>query len=142
VKSFGAYIACHECGAQPYPKVGEVWCCELHRVAKPKRASRAVAATPVEAVNEFERILAAQTAQLEDVVSGCDDDGVVSALKEHTEEVERALGELKAAIAAQTPPRAEKTAQSKRMRLKPISALEHDRDGLDDLLTDPKEGDV
>ena len=127
MKSFGASIFSSVCQAQPFSdrrsgfresfdlvKVGDVWCCEEHRPPKPKRAPRVAAATPAEAINEFERTLAAQTAHLEDAVADCNDDDVASVLKEYGEEVGRALDELKRVIAAQKPPPAEKEAGVKR----------------------------
>jgi hypothetical protein len=148
VKTYGAQIYCHVCHAEPFPdsgsgfrgtfdlvKVGDVWCCELHRAPKAKRATR-VAATPVESVNNFEQILATQTAHLEEALADCDYN-IISALKEHNEETGRALGELKEAIAAQKPPPAEKMVRGKRP--KPISARERDHEGQGDLILDPTE---
>jgi hypothetical protein len=147
MKSFGAKIFCSVCQAQPYPdsgsgfretfsltRVGGEWLCDEHRPLKKERALRVAAATPAEALNEFERTLAAESSRLEEAVAGCDDYSLAIAIKDFGEELERALNELKKAVVAQAPPRAEKAAQNKRARPKPISARERDHEGQGELI--------
>jgi hypothetical protein len=120
MKTYGAEIYCRApgCHAEPYPddpattretfdlvRVGEEWRCELHRSPQ-RRASRAVAATPRQAL-----------ARLEETLAGVDNDDVA-----------RALNEVKRAIAAQTA-RAEKAAQAKRP--KPLSLMAGHPDQVD-----------
>jgi hypothetical protein len=155
VKLYGPQIYCQVCHAEPYPDpesgsresfdllcLNAEWRCELHRQPREKRASRVAAATPAEALNEFVRALAVQTAYLEEAVAGCDDDDVISAFKEHSEELRRALNALKETITAQAPPRAEKTPQNKRARVKPISAREREHESQGDLIADQKAEDA
>jgi hypothetical protein len=150
VKSFGANIVCDVCQAQPHPdpgsgfretfdlvKIDGAWRCELHRPAKIKRASRVTVVTPADAVDQFEQVLAAQSAHLEEAVADGGREDIRDALKEHNDEIERALGELKEAIAAQRPPPVEKAVKYARPR--PINARERNQDGQGDLIADPTE---
>ena len=150
-KTFGAGIFCRECSAQPHPDPGSgfresfdllciagEWFCELHRPPKQKRASRVAAATPAEAVDQFETILASEFACLEEAVSDGDRGDITDALKDYDEAIKRALGELKKDLAARVPAQVEKPAQVKRARPKPITARERDQEGQGDLIEDQK----
>jgi hypothetical protein len=148
VKSFGAKIFCHECNAQPYPddtsiretfdliRTGDAWFCELHRPPREKHARRVAAATPTAAFDEFERTLLAENFRLKQAVD--DDDDIILALTDHLEALARALSEVKKVFTAQAPARTEKAPQSKRARVRPISALERGREEQGDLIADPK----
>jgi hypothetical protein len=150
-KTFGVGIFCRECSAQPHPDPGSEfresfdllciageWFCELHRPPKQKRASRVAAATPAEAVDQFERILASEFTKLEKEVANGDHEDIADALRAYAEEFGRALADLKKALAEQTPARVENAPQTKRARPKPITARERDQEGQGDLIADQK----
>jgi hypothetical protein len=150
MKTFGANIFCSVCQAQPYPdnpairetfnltRVGDDWFCEEHRPPKAKRAPRVTAATPAEAVDQFERILATEFAALEEAVDDGDRGDIADALKGYGDEFKRALTDLKKVVAAQAPAPVEKATQNKRPRLKAITVRERDQEGQGDLIADPK----
>ena len=104
--TYGANIRCTVCGAMPWPadpttretfdllKIDGEWFCELHRPAR-KRASRPAAPSPLEALAEFERLLAGELDRLEEAID--DRDGAVDACRA---ELSRGLADLKKAIAA------------------------------------------
>jgi hypothetical protein len=151
MKSFGANIFCGVCAAQPFPdnpairesfnltRIGDDWFCEQHRPStKEKRASRAIAAAPAEAVDQFEQVLAGEFAGLEEAIANDDRGDAAGAFKDYGEALGRALTDLKKAIVEQTPGRVEKAVQNKRPREKPITARERDQEGQGDLIADPK----
>ncbi len=129
MKTFGARIVCCECNAQPFPdpgsgfresfnltRVGDDWFCEEHMPPKARRAPRVTAATPTEAVDQFERILATEFAGLEEAVADGDRGDIAGALKDYDKAIGRALSELRKALEAQAPARVEKATQGKRTR--------------------------
>jgi hypothetical protein len=157
-KSRGADIRCVICGREPFaddpalechelrrfgpdggfadsPKAGE-WRCPEHAPAKPKRAARAVRGSPLEALGDFELLLADMTAQLVEALPGDDDDNrddVEAAVKGFSHEIAGGLHQLRAAIVAHAKPVAKDKLKSRR---KTIVATEH-QPGQSDLMEVP-----
>ena len=120
MKSYNADIRCTICGAEPWPSnpviretfallrlgpngvpaaspaIGE-WRCELHLIAKSDLpARRAPRAAPIEALTDFENIVAAESARLGEEVGHGDD--AMDALATFQEEIERGLASLRKAV--------------------------------------------
>ena len=139
-KTYGAFIRCVICSAQPFPtdstvrecfelrrfnaagetsespSLGE-WFCPEHAPPK-QRTARAIRRTPSEAIDDFERLLADQTAGLVETLS---DDDAEDAVDAYRREVERGLGQLKEAIALHAKPPASDTPKPRRSRQKAIT---------------------
>ena len=116
MKIYGANIRCSVCGAQPWPsdpavretfdlrRVDDGWFCELHRPPKEKRASRPVAAMPLEALTAFENIIAAEGARLvaaiEDYGDGSDtiEARALDAVRAYSAEIARGAASLRKAV--------------------------------------------
>ena len=133
MKTYGLNARCVVCSIEPFalddpegrgftlkrfnssgtPTSGSIgqFFCQAHYPSK-KHASRSVI-TPLAALSEFERALAAESARLEEAVADCSDDNVATAFKDYSEELERALSELRKTFAAQAL-RDAKTVQAKR----------------------------
>jgi hypothetical protein len=146
-KSYGAFIRCVTCGREPFaddPKLechelrrfgpgGEFadspapgqWFCPEHAPAKSKRATRAVRGTPLEALGDFELLLADMTAQLVEALPHNDGDvtdDVDAAFDDFGHEIAGGLSQLKAAIVAHAKPGAKNKLKSRR---RAIVATEH-----------------
>ena len=144
MKIYGANIRCSVCGAEPWPsdpavretfdlrRVDDGWFCELHRPPKEKRASRPVAATPLEALAEFERLLEAEGAHLEAAIVH-DSDDLLPEFKAYSSEVARAFAEVRKALTPQRPPATDDTPKSRAP--KKIKAKERLGDGQQDWVT-------
>jgi hypothetical protein len=107
-KVFGARIVCVVCGAQLFAdpesgfresfdllRIDGEWRCELHRAEKQQRASRAVAAAPLEALAQFERLLEDESARFEAALV-MDRSGFAT----FSRKIERGLAGLRKALAA------------------------------------------
>jgi hypothetical protein len=122
-KTYGANIRCCICGAEPWPDnpatrecfdlgrfgpdgrpaesptVGE-WRCDEHRPERlPKQLLSRDAASPTEALHEFERLLATEGARLDEALASLDDDFAEIAVKAFHEEIARGLTDLRKASA-------------------------------------------
>jgi hypothetical protein len=130
MKTYGAFILCKTCGAQPHPddpmttretfdlrKVDDSWFCELHRPPKEKRAPRIAAGSPLEALTEFERLFSTQGARLGKALRSRNDDGGETALEAYRSAIERGFASLKKAIVPPEPPGGE----AKPAHPKPVS---------------------
>jgi hypothetical protein len=128
MKTYGAKIWCAfpGCHAEPWPDdptttresfdllcIDGEWRCEKHRLPKEKHASRIVAASPLAALSEFERLLETG-ARLEAVLTSRDGKDAFDAYRR---ELKRGFASLKKAIAPPEPPDGE----AKPARQKPIS---------------------
>ena len=101
------------------------WYCPEHAPGKTKRAARAVRGTPLEALGDFELLLADMTAQLVEALpheDGDVTDDVDAAFDDFGHEIAGGLSQLKAAIVAHAKPVAKNKPKS---RLKAIVATEH-----------------
>jgi hypothetical protein len=117
----GAGIICVTCGAMPVPCCGKVqqdftlrrfddlgrpsespgeglWTCERHRPQLSAPKPRVARVVPVEALVDFENLIASEAVLLEEAAT--DQDDVPSALKAFREEITRGLAELKKAVAS------------------------------------------
>jgi hypothetical protein len=157
-KSYGADIRCVVCGAMPYPTdpavrecfelrrfnaAGEIsespavgsWYCLEHAPAKSKRAARAVRGSPLEALAEFELLLADESARLMGMFP---DDGnaadAEAAFDTYRREIERGLGQLKATIALHVKLIANGTPKPRRSRQKAMATRERNAPGQINLI--------
>lgn len=127
MKTYGIGARCSICGIEPFssndPKglgytlrrfdpsgrptssPDGLFFCEGHFPPQ-KRIPRAAAVTPNEAVEEFERLLAAASARLEEMICGAadDDDDVDGLLAPWREEIERGIVALKRTIVPREAP--------------------------------------
>jgi hypothetical protein len=117
------------------PKPGE-WRCPDHLPPK-QRITRTIGGTPLEAVDEFERLLADETARLAEALPGDDDDNtddVEAAFDGFRREIERGLGQLREVIARREKPPANNTPKPRRSRQKAMTARERKQPGQTSLI--------
>ena len=123
MKSYNAGIYCQTCHAEPWPDPGSgfretfslirlgpnglpadspapgEWRCEEHPIAKsglPARRTSRV--TPLEALADFENVVAAESARLGEEVTAGDRDDAEAALAAFQQEVGRGLASLRKAV--------------------------------------------
>jgi hypothetical protein len=164
-KSYGANIRCVApgCGREPFADdpvlecfellrfnaAGEIsespapgdWYCPEHAPAKSKRAARAVQGSPLEALGEFELVLADMTAQLVEALpheDGDITDDVDAAFEGFSHEIAGGLHQLKEAIALHAKPVAKDKPKSRRQR-KAMTARARKLVGQTDLLIEEEE---
>jgi hypothetical protein len=112
-------------------KIGDRWFCERCRPAGQKRAPRIVAASPLAALSEFERLLEAEGTRFEEALVE-DRDGRLADFKAYSGEVARGLAEVRKALAPQKPPPSLDGAPKSRRPPKKIKANERRGDGQQD----------
>jgi hypothetical protein len=153
MKMFGAKIYCAICSAQPYPDDPSIretfdlrrfgpngaptaspaegeWRCSEHFPPR-QRVPSTARVTPLEAVAEFERLLTAEGARLEEALAE-DSAGLLADFKAYSGEVARALAEVKKALTPQKPPPSLDDAPRSRRLQKKIKAKERRGDGQQD----------
>jgi hypothetical protein len=164
MKTYGAFIRCAApgCGKEPFaddpafecqdlrrfgpdgeisesPAAG-AWFCPAHAPTKSKRSRRLVVGSPLEALGQFELLLADMTAQLVEALpheDGYISDDVDAALEGFGQELAGGLIQLRAAIVAHTKPVAKDKSKSRRQR-KTMSARARKLVGQTDLLIEEK----
>ena len=153
-------IRCVTCGAMPYPTdpavrecfelrrfnaAGEIskspapgqWYCPEHAPAKSKRTARAVQGSPLEALGEFELLLADMTAQLVEALPHNDGDvtdDVDAAFDDFGHEIAGGLSQLKAAIVAHAKPVEKDKPKPRRSRQKAMTKGERNAPGQTNLI--------
>jgi hypothetical protein len=158
-KSYGAGIKCVICGSEPWPSDPSVkesfnlrrfgpngapaespaegeWRCSEHFPPR-QNIPPATRVTPRDAVAEFEQLLLAQGARLEEelaIRSGSDDDNNDAAFEAYRGELDRGLASLRKAIAPREPPSPGDTPKLRRPKRKPITANERAHEGQGSLI--------
>jgi hypothetical protein len=117
--TLGARVVCIVCAAMPFPCCEEVWgdftlrrfddlgrpsespekglwACERHRPQLSAPKPRVARVVPVEALDDFENLVASEAALLEEAAA--DQDNVPSAVRAFREEVTRGLASFRKAI--------------------------------------------
>lgn len=160
-KSYGAGIRCAApgCGKEPFatdPKLeclelrrlnaaGEIselpapgeWFCPEHAPPKQQRTARAIHGSPLEALGEFELLLADVTAQLVEALPHNDGDvtdDVDAAFDDFGHEIAGGLSQLKAAIVAHAKPVAKDKPKPRRSRQKAMTQRERNQPGQPSLI--------
>jgi hypothetical protein len=155
-KSYGADIRCAApgCGREPFaddPQLtcfelrrfnaaGEIsespepgrWYCPAHAPAKQRIVRVIRGADPLQAITDFELLLADETARLAEALPGDDDDNrddADAALDAFQHEVERGLGQLREVIAKREKPPASDTSKPRRSRQKAMTTRERNQPG-------------
>lgn len=155
-KTYGAGIRCSICGAEPYPpddpairetfnltRLGPdgraaeglepgAWFCEQHLPAKQSGSAKRECAASGSALANFEEILEAEGARLEEALKDRDDDGAENALTTYRREVARALAGLRKAFAPQKPASSNGAPKSRRPARKKIRPEERLAEGQQD----------
>jgi hypothetical protein len=109
-------------------RIGDSWFCERCRPAR-SHAPRAVAATPLAAMDAFEQLIMAEGARLEETLRDSRDDDSEVAFQAYSSEIGRGLTSLRKAIAPQKPPASPDGAPRSRRTPKKIKATERHGDG-------------
>jgi hypothetical protein len=161
MKTRGAFISCSICGSEPWPSDPSVkerfdlrrfgpngapaaspaegeWRCSEHFPPR-QHIPRATRVTPLEAVAEFEELLLAQCARLQDTLGDDDDDENEAALEAHRGELARGLASLRTAVVPREPPSPgdapkSRGAKSRGAKRKPITASERAHEGQGSLI--------
>jgi hypothetical protein len=159
-KTYGAFIRCAApgCGKEPFaddpafecfelrrfnaageysesPSPGE-WFCPEHAPPK-QRIARPIRGTPLEAIDDFELLLADEGARLMEMLPGDDDantDDAEAAFDAYRREIARGLGQLREAITRREKPPANDTPKPRRSRLKAITPSERNQPGQTSLI--------
>jgi hypothetical protein len=157
-KGYGAFIRCATCGKEPFaddpalechelrrfnsagefsesPAPGE-WFCPEHAPPK-QRIARTIRGAPLEAVDDFELLLADEGARLMEMLPGDDDantDDAEAAFHAYRREIEHGLAHLREVIALHKKSPASDTPKPRRSRQRAMTARERNQPGQTSLI--------